>query len=125
MIIFADLQTRRLLLLNMAIMNARIAGRHIRSSISFNCPFSGRMRFVYRHFPLTEMHPHAEIAAESAEWPARRDCSGICTMRCSKPEQAEHYHDLLIGAELGLPETYDYASLVSAIQTRAAADTNI
>jgi protein-disulfide isomerase len=25
------------------------------------------MRFVYRHFPLTSSHPHAEIAAESAE----------------------------------------------------------
>jgi protein-disulfide isomerase len=30
--------------------------------------FSGRMRFVFRHFPLSEMHPHAEIAAESAEF---------------------------------------------------------
>ena len=30
--------------------------------------FSGRMRFVFRHFPMTEVHPHAEIAAESAEF---------------------------------------------------------
>src|SRR4030088_1580996 len=30
--------------------------------------FGGRMRFVYRHFPLTEMHPLAEIAAESTEF---------------------------------------------------------
>src|SRR5258705_7547088 len=30
--------------------------------------FSGRMRFAFRHFPLTEVHPHAEIAAESAEF---------------------------------------------------------
>ena len=29
---------------------------------------NGRQRFVYRHFPLTEVHPHAEIAAESAEF---------------------------------------------------------
>jgi protein-disulfide isomerase len=30
--------------------------------------FNGRLRFVYRHFPLTEVHPHAEVAAESAEF---------------------------------------------------------
>jgi protein-disulfide isomerase len=30
--------------------------------------FRGRLRFVFRNFPLTEAHPHAEIAAESAEF---------------------------------------------------------
>jgi formate-nitrite transporter family protein len=48
----------------------------------FECPFCGRaypelkrvlkqlgskVRFVFRHFPLTEEHPHAEHAAEVAE----------------------------------------------------------
>ena len=48
----------------------------------FECPSCGRaypvieelrqeagdlMRFVYRHFPLTQVHPHAEPAAETAE----------------------------------------------------------
>ncbi|HEY3178952.1 MAG TPA: thioredoxin domain-containing protein [Casimicrobiaceae bacterium] len=29
--------------------------------------FTGRIRFVYRHFPLEEVHPHALQAAEAAE----------------------------------------------------------
>jgi protein-disulfide isomerase len=32
------------------------------------------MRFVFRHFPMTEVHPHAEIAAESAEF---ADAAGL------------------------------------------------
>ena len=29
--------------------------------------FANRVRFVYRHFPLQEVHPHALSAAEAAE----------------------------------------------------------
>ena len=29
--------------------------------------FGDGVRFVYRHFPLLEVHPHAELAAEAAE----------------------------------------------------------
>jgi protein-disulfide isomerase len=29
--------------------------------------FKDRIRFVYRHFPLEEVHPHARAAAEAAE----------------------------------------------------------
>ena len=30
--------------------------------------FGHRLRFVYRHFPLRQIHPHAEAAAETAEF---------------------------------------------------------
>src|SRR4051812_30811732 len=33
--------------------------------------FAGGVRFVYRHFPLEEVHPHALLAAEAAEAVAR------------------------------------------------------
>lgn len=29
--------------------------------------FTGRVRFVFRNFPMLEVHPHAELAAEAAE----------------------------------------------------------
>lgn len=29
--------------------------------------FGPQLRFVFRHFPLREVHPHAELAAEAAE----------------------------------------------------------
>lgn len=30
--------------------------------------FGNKLRFVFRNFPLTEAHPHAEVAAETAEF---------------------------------------------------------
>jgi protein-disulfide isomerase len=30
--------------------------------------FGNRLRFVFRHFPLAQVHPNAEAAAESAEY---------------------------------------------------------
>jgi protein-disulfide isomerase len=34
---------------------------------------SGELRFVFRHLPLTDVHPHAELAAEGAEAAAMQD----------------------------------------------------
>jgi protein-disulfide isomerase len=30
--------------------------------------FGKELRFVFRHFPLTQVHPHAQHAAERAEF---------------------------------------------------------
>ena len=32
--------------------------------------FAGKLRFVFRHFPLNEYHPNAQVAAEGAEFAA-------------------------------------------------------
>lgn len=53
--------------------------------------FGGRMRLVFRHFPLTEVHPHAESAefagAAGLLWEMHD------ALFC-EPEQAEHTDDL-------------------------------
>lgn len=49
--------------------------------------FEGRVRFVYRHFPLEEVHPHALLAAEVAEIAAAQG-------------KFWQMHDLLFGNQL-------------------------
>lgn len=40
---------------------------------SFEADLADRLRFVFRHFPLTDKHPHALLAAQSAEAAADQD----------------------------------------------------
>ena len=63
----------------------------------FECPYCGQaepvvrelladfgdVRYVWRHLPLTDVHPHAQLAAEGSEaaGPAGRS-SGRCTTCC-------------------------------------------
>lgn len=66
----------------------------------------GQIRFVYRHFPLVEMHPHAEIAAESAEFAGA--AGRFWEMHDALFENQERLSIpaiFLLGEDLGLPES--------------------
>ena len=73
--------------------------------------FAGRIRFVYRHFPLEEVHPHALHAAEAAE------CAGA---------QGKFWpmHDLLFDnqAHLKLNQLRGYAEQLQLDLSRYAAE---
>jgi protein-disulfide isomerase len=76
--------------------------------------FSGRGRLVFRHFPMAEVHPHPEIAAESAEFAGAaglfwdmHDALFVNQSRLSLPTI------FLIAEQLGLTET----ALRNALET--------
>jgi protein-disulfide isomerase len=75
----------------------------------FECPYCGaaypvlkrvkqrlgkRLRFVFRHFPISDSHPHAEHAAEAAESVAER----------GGPEAFWAMHDLLFEHQRALKD---------------------
>ena len=76
--------------------------------------FSGRMRFVFRHFPLSEVHPYAETAAESAEFAGAAgmfwDMHDALFENQSRLSVATIF---MIGAGLGLPQ----AAMRHALET--------
>lgn len=41
------------------------------------------VRYVWRHLPLNDVHPRAQLAAEASEAAAVKGTSGTCTTRCS------------------------------------------
>jgi Thioredoxin len=74
------------------------AGHVILEYGDYECPYSRQairavelveqqlgenVRFAFRHFPLTGIHPHALAAARAAEAPPGRTGSAICTSCCS------------------------------------------
>ena len=79
------------------------AGHLIIEYGDYECPYSrqafhaieqveqqlgGNMRFAFRQFPLTRIHPHALAAAAAAEAAAARAGSGTCTSCCSTGKRA-------------------------------------
>jgi protein-disulfide isomerase len=92
----------------------------------YECPYCGaahpvvkelermigdRMRFVFRHFPLTAVHPHAEHAAEGAE------CAGA---------QGKFWemHDVLFEHQYALDDAHlvAYAGLIGLSESRFTRD---
>jgi protein-disulfide isomerase len=73
--------------------------------------FDQRVRFVFRHFPLEEIHPHALRAAEAAE------CAG---------GQGSFWamHDLLFDHQLHLqlPKLFEYAASLGLDMARFRAE---
>ena len=75
--------------------------------------FDEQVRFVFRHFPLEEVHPHARRAAEAAE------CAG---------GQGKFWamHDLLFENQLHLeqPQLLEYARRIGLDMARFTAEMN-
>ena len=62
--------------------------------------------FAFRHFPLINLHPHCEHAAEAAEAAGAQETFGACTISFSKIGRALEGKDLVAYAgEFGLDET--------------------
>ncbi|WP_213959496.1 MULTISPECIES: thioredoxin domain-containing protein [unclassified Variovorax] len=55
--------------------------------------FGNDLRFVFRHFPLREVHPHAELAAEAAE-------------AAGAQHKFWQFHDLLFAHQLQLDDKH-------------------
>src|SRR5262249_517040 len=91
----------------------------------FECPYCGRaepavrelladfgdVRYVCRHLPLTDVHPHAQLAAEAAEAAAAQDAFW-------------EMHDLLLGHQDALRpmDLMRYAEQLSLDRERFAGD---
>ncbi len=73
--------------------------------------YPNRLRFIYRHFPIEDAHPHAVRAAEAAEAAAAQ--SKFWPMHDLLFEHQQHLHEKDLAA---------YASMVGLDSVRYAAD---
>jgi protein-disulfide isomerase len=74
--------------------------------------FGDGLRFVFRHFPLTNVHPHAQAAAEASEWAATQGAFWPLHDRIYEQQQ-----ELVEGRLMGLVERLglDVAALGRAL----------
>jgi protein-disulfide isomerase len=95
----------------------------------FECPHCGRahpivasvlrhmgsnLRFVYRHFPLTQIHPHAEAAAEMAEIAGERGSFWAMHDVLFENQRALKVADLIgYAARLGIEPEFAASALAS------------
>lgn len=86
--------------------------------------FAGQLRFVFRHFPLAQIHPNAQVAAESAEFAGAH--GKFWEMHDGIYENQEQLGLPLLfalAAALGLPESDLREALeTSAYESRVRAD---
>lgn len=98
----------------------------------FECPYCGRaepvlrslladfgdVRYVWRHLPLTDVHPHAQLAAEASEAAAEQDAFWQMHDRLLEHQSELGYDDLLAHAHaLGL----DVDRFATALSNHAGA----
>jgi protein-disulfide isomerase len=115
------------------------AGRLIIEYGDYECPYSrqafyaiqqverrlgGNMRFAYRHFPLTSIHPHALAAAKAAEAAALQDRFWDMHDLLFHGQDALEDSDLLgYAARLGLDvAAFDHDRASTAIEDRIGRD---
>jgi protein-disulfide isomerase len=72
------------------------------------------VRFAYRHFPLTKIHPHAELAAQMAEAAADRGKFWPMHELLFQNQQALEFEDLLgYAARVGIDPSWAGSAVLS------------
>ena len=80
--------------------------------------FGDQLRFVFRNFPLTEIHPHAEHAAEAAEIAGTQGAFWEMHDQLFEHQRALDDHHLVRYAEqIGLPADAFAAALADEAET--------